>query len=97
MCKNNGFNVAFKLYGPERKELKNILREYEYNNKGILYIWVNLINGKKYIGSSKVIINRMNQYFYSIKSTKNINKDNPILSAMIKYGIENFGILILEP
>jgi len=47
-----------------------------------IYMWINLVNGKKYIGSAVNIANRMKNYFtksYLLKNNMNISK------ALLKY------------
>jgi hypothetical protein len=65
----------------------------ENKNKSGVYIWVNLINGKKYVGSSKDIIARLYQY-YNVNYLVNYNMY--IYKALLKYGYSNFSLDILE-
>lgn len=54
-----------------------------------IYMWVNLINGKKYIGQTQDLGGRFVRY--------NSGDFNPYMSkAIAKYGIDNFEIIILE-
>ncbi len=66
------------------------------DNKGKagIYVFTNLINGKKYIGSSENLRRRFMEYF-------NINnlmraKYMVIYRAMLKYGYSSFKLEILE-
>ena len=59
--------------------------------KGI-YLWTNLINGKKYVGKSEDIASRKRGY------RKEVNKgsDRYIIKALRKYGFENFSFEVIE-
>src|SRR6266705_2652413 len=61
-----------------------------------VYCLVNLTNGRTYIGSSTNIASRMRNYLNNafLKNKKNSNM--PIVKALLKYGQENFAILIIE-
>lgn len=54
-----------------------------------IYLWTNLVNGKKYVGQAQSFYNRMGQYKYG-KFNKHLQY------AIKKYGIDNFDITILE-
>jgi len=64
----------------------------ENKNKSGVYIWVNLINGKKYVGSSKDIRARLYQY-YNVNYLVNYNMY--IYKALLKYGYSNFSLDIV--
>lgn len=57
---------------------------------------VNLVNGHDYIGSSANIAGRMRNYLNNafLKDKKNSNM--PIVKALLKYGQDNFAVLIVE-
>ena len=61
--------------------------------KSGIYMWTNLKNGNRYIGSSIDLSSRFLKYF-----NKNaLEKNNMLISlALIKYKIENFSLDILE-
>lgn len=62
-------------------------------NRAGVYRWVNNINNKTYIGSS---IN-LSQRFYKYLSVKHLTEKNtPIHNALLKYGLQNFTLEILE-
>lgn len=71
------------------KELKE-----RCNNKSGIYCLVNNINGNIYIGSGLNLFNRLLDYSQPgyLKTKSNLL----IVKAILKYGIENFTILILE-
>ena len=66
------------------------------DKKNGIYCLVNLINGHTYIGSSTNIQVRMRNYLNNIflNNEKNINM--PIVKALLKYGQNNFALLIVE-
>jgi hypothetical protein len=71
---------------------KQILSENK--GKSGIYIFTNLINGQKYIGSAQNLQIRFYKYFsiYHLKSYNNMN----ICKALLKYGYSNFSLEILE-
>ena len=58
-----------------------------------VYIWVNNVNGNKYVGSSVSLSVRMYTY-YSLRSLAKSNR--PIDRALLKYGFSKFSLYILE-
>lgn len=70
------------------------MKLYEVNSKkkydfSCIYLWVNLINNKKYVGQTQSFYNRMSQY-------KRGAFNKYMKHAIDKYGIDNFDIIILE-
>lgn len=71
------------------------MKIFDINNKekfnfSCIYLWTNLINNKKYVGQAQNFYGRMQDYFSGQESNRVIGK------AILKYGIENFEITILE-
>jgi len=66
------------------------------NNKGKcgVYMWVNLINNKRYVGSSADLHRRFSAY-YSVAFLTKYNTIN-IHRALLKYGYSSFSLHILE-
>lgn len=66
----------------------------DMKNKTGIYCWYNNINGNFYIGSATDLRNRINDYFQPsyYKDKKNLI----IIRAILKYGIGNFSLIILE-
>ena len=67
----------------------------EINNKAefsfsAIYLWTNLINNKKYVGQAQNFYDRMQDYASGQEDDRVIGK------AMLKYGIENFEVTVLE-
>uniref|UniRef100_A0A896YT25 GIY-YIG endonuclease n=1 Tax=Coniophora puteana TaxID=80637 RepID=A0A896YT25_9AGAM len=62
--------------------------------KSGVYCWVNLLNGKCYIGSGVILNTRLIDYF---QDWYKLNRGNlPIVRAILKYGMGNFALLILD-
>lgn len=57
-----------------------------------IYKWTNVQNNKIYIGKSVDIARRLRNYRDEVKK----NKQRPIISAIRKYGFENFNFEIIE-
>ena len=63
-----------------------------------IYCFTNLINQKKYIGSScsNSPSRRYNQHIYYVNHPDSIKGQYPLYCAIRKYGLENFSYTILE-
>nr|YP_010247530.1 GIY-YIG endonuclease [Cordyceps pruinosa]QQA36262.1 GIY-YIG endonuclease [Cordyceps pruinosa] len=73
------------------KNLDNInLWKELLKNKGGIYSFINMMNGKQYIGSAKDFYIRLNEHLKNNKSNSNLQK------AFKKYGLENFNWVIYE-
>jgi hypothetical protein len=75
--------VPIKIYSNVEADKAKILKENK--NKAGVYIFTNLINGKRYVGSSDNLRNRMYCYF-NIKSLENYSY-MPINRGLLKYGL----------
>jgi len=84
-------NNPAKTYINSAESKDNIYKD----NKGLsgIYLWLNTINDKYYIGSAKDLRNRLGRY-YSPKELASSN--NLIHRAIIKYKHQNFSLFILE-
>jgi len=82
-----------KVYHNLEKE-RAIIREHNEGRSGI-YRWVNLINGKSYIGSSSQLFARFKNYLSPgyISAT---NNKSTIHKALLKYGYSNFRLEVIE-
>ena len=66
------------------------------NHYNCIYMYINKINGKKYIGKAKDFNNRNSSHIYASKNKNNRAYNYPIHKAIRKYGIENFDIIIIK-
>jgi group I intron endonuclease len=83
-----------KVYNNLKEDKIQLYKDQQ--NKSGVYCLVNLINGHTYIGSSINIAGRMRSYLNnSFLKSKN-NSNMPIVSALLKYGQNNFALLIVE-
>ena len=56
-------------------------------NKSGIYLITNLVNGKKYVGSSVVLKRRFKEYSNPLYITRNLKRGNSkLLNALLKYG-----------
>jgi len=78
-------------YTDSKAQKLSIIQDNKF--KSGVYRWTNNINGKSYIGSSKNLGPRLQQYYG--KSLEN-NKTSLICRAILKHGHDNFSLDILE-
>lgn len=83
-----------KVYSNFKGERLQLIKDQK--NKAGVYCLVNLINGHTYIGSSINLASRMRNYLNNafLKNKKNSNM--PIVEALLKYGQNNFALLVIE-
>ena len=84
------FNKAVKLY-ENPYDQRDIIRKDNSSKAGV-YGWVNNINGKYYIASVDPLYLRLSDYYQKWYLIKRINL--PIVRAFIKYGLNNFSLVI---
>ena len=70
------------------------MKLYEINNKkeydfSCIYLWTNLVNGKKYVGQTMCFYRRMKNYRHTYPNAY-------MERAVNKHGLDNFDITILE-
>ena len=81
---------------PNVENLKDTILK-ENSNKAGVYIWINLINGKSYVGSAWDLSTRFKQYFRKSFLENEIKKNqSKIYRALLKYGHSAFKLEILE-
>jgi group I intron endonuclease len=68
----------------------------EQKNKVGIYYIINLLNGHCYIGSSKNISQRMRNHLNRSYLILKKNSNMPFTRSLLKYGSENFGVIIIE-
>nr|YP_203343.1 orf283 [Zancudomyces culisetae]AAW49510.1 orf283 [Zancudomyces culisetae] len=83
------FKKPIRIYSPK---LDRNLIGVENRKRIIIYQWINLINGKIYIGSSMNGSTRLLSYW----TTSVLKKNLPIYNNLKKYGHNNFTLAILE-
>jgi len=64
-------------------------------NIGGIYCWYNRLNHKCYVGKSNNLILRLNQY-YQETHLKKRSSYSLVYKSILKYGIDNFMLIILE-
>ena len=87
--KNNNFVMFFENVLISKRDIYK-----ELKGKAGVYLFINKITNKLYVGSSIILSKRMASHFYHANS----NKDTNIIlyRAMRKYNLENFSLAILE-
>ena len=105
---NKKLNLTQRRYYSTKKEENNYIPENIYENADIdkmqilddnknkagVYLWINIVDGKKYIGSSENLKKRFREYFNVNHLMR--NKSLYICSALLKYGYSKFSLEILE-
>lgn len=101
---SNGDNSNFMLSLPSfasaaPKVFINVLNDRIEMSKQLrgrsgIYCWINILNGKYYIGSAVDLSNRVNDYFQ--ESYYESRSNTIIVRSILKYGLGNFALVILE-
>jgi len=99
------FLITYKTFGPQilpeflnkpvriyKPNLDRNLIGIENKNRTIIYQWINLINGKIYVGSAWSGSRRLLSYF----SPSVLKRNLPIYNSLSYYTHNNFMLLILE-
>ena len=86
------FSSAIKIYDDPSSQRDTIRKDLQ--DKCGVYAWVNKINHKVYVGSGTLLYKRLANYYqpWSFKQRPNML----ILRALLKYGMVNFTLVILE-
>lgn len=89
-----GERKPLKIYENFYNDRKKIYKEFRGDRKGYIYVIINKLNGKCYVGSTKSIVVRLYNYFnlFSLEA----QKGRPISSAILKYGLVNFAFILIE-
>ena len=83
-----------KVYNNFKENRLQLIKDQK--DKTGVYCLVNLINGKIYIGSSVNLAVRMRNYLNTTFLKNKKNNNMPIVTALLKYGQDNFAVLIVE-
>ena len=86
---DNNFVMFFKNVLISKRDIYKQLKDHA----GV-YLFINNLTSKLYVGSSIVLSKRMASHFYHANSSKETNII--LYRAMRKYKIENFSLAILE-
>lgn len=84
-----------KIYSNFDKDRSLIRKEHKEGVSGV-YLFFNLVTGSFYVGSSRNIHGRVNNYSDTWCLRTHANKNQPICKALLKYGYINFAFLIIE-
>ena len=87
--------IPVVIYSDASTDKSIILKDNK--NKAGIYRWVNKENGNCYVGSSENLTDRFRKY-YSFRniSLELLKGKSLIYSAIVKYGLKNFKVEILE-
>jgi len=83
-----------KVYDNFKNSKLDLIKDQK--DKAGVYCLVNLINGNLYVGSSVNLTVRMKNYLNTTFLKNKKNKNMPIIKALLKYGHDNFAVLIIE-
>ena len=87
--------IPIKSYSNAEADKAKILKENK--NKSGIYIWKNIINDKRYIGSAVDLSNRLSNYYSTAYMEDALKRSNShIYRALLKNGHDNFSLTILE-
>lgn len=83
-----------KIFENFYTDRRTLYKEFKGNTNSYIYVIVNKLNGKIYVGSTRSMKNRVSTYFNLAHHAD--QKRRPISSAMLKYGLLNFAFIVLE-
>src|SRR5438309_1264370 len=85
---------VLKIYKNFYTDRKELYKEYSDVKKSFIFVKVNKLNGKCYVGSTRSLKNRIQNYFNLAHIVT--QKGRPISSVILKYGLVNFAFIIIE-
>jgi hypothetical protein len=92
--KSDDFSTDLAVFSDADKDKLEIL--FNIKGKSGVYMWINKINGKKYVGSSVNLRRRITEY-YNINNLLRRKGENMLIHrALLKYSYSNFRFEILE-
>ena len=85
---------VLKVYENFYADRRILYKDFKGDTNSYIYLIVNKLNGKTYVGSSRSLKVRASNYFNlaHLASQERI----PISSAILKYGLVNFAFIVLE-
>src|SRR5690606_37114347 len=87
---NSQPKLGVKEYEEADRQKVEILEENK--EKTGIYMWINKINGKRYVGSAKNLKSRLLVYY----NYKKLQENMSINKALLKYGYASFSFIVLE-
>jgi hypothetical protein len=84
---------VLKVYENFYLDRKLVYKEFKGDFNSYVYLIVNKLNGKIYVGSSRNLKNRVNSYLNPVHLS---TYKRPVSNAIIKYGLINFAFIVLE-
>lgn len=69
---------------------------YKYRGQRGIYIWTHRETGKQYVGSSKNLGNRINEYYRNSYLTTQINRGSVISRALLAHGHDAFSLTVVS-
>ena len=85
---------VLKVYVNFYADRKILYKDFKGDTNSYIYVIVNKLNGKSYVGSSRSIKVRVFNYFNL--SHLEAQSRRPLASAIIKYGLVNFAFIVIE-
>ena len=87
--------VPIKSYSNAEVDKSKIIEENK--QKSGIYRWINKVNNKRYVGSALDLSNRLLFYYSPAKMNYVLEQNKSfIYSAIIKYGLQDFSLEILD-
>lgn len=81
---------------PNFFEDRSLIRKDHKEGISGVYLFFNLVTGSFYVGSSRNIYGRINNYLNQSYLNTHANKNQVICKALLKYGYSNFAFIVIE-
>jgi len=85
---------VLKVYENFYADRRILYKDFNGDTNSYIYLIVNKLNGKIYVGSSRSLKNRASNYFNLAHLAS--QERRPISSAILKYGLVNFAFIVIE-
>lgn len=93
--KAGGEMSPVKIYKNADLDKSSIIKEN--TDLAGVYLWTNLVTGRRYVASATVLSDRLNVYYSPSKIISILSRSRShILSAILKHGMDKFSLSILE-